>query len=89
VKGVAIGGFGVGGQNVTGIALTAAYFKIADDGHFDGAAIGAVTNVRGEQHGLTIGLFNYAHELHGAQVGLINISDNDGHRHVFPLISIR
>jgi hypothetical protein len=48
-----------------------------------------VNNIRGEQHGLTIGLFNYARELHGAQIGLINISDTGGSRRVLPLISVR
>ena len=58
-------------------------------GRFDGGALSAVNNVRGEQHGLTIGLFNYARELHGAQFGLINISDNGGNRRVLPIISVR
>ena len=44
-----------------------------------------MNNIQGAQHGLTIGLFNYASELHGAQIGLINISDNDGHRRVLPI----
>jgi hypothetical protein len=52
-------------------------------------SLGSVNNVRGAQHGLTIGLFNYAHELHGAQIGLINVSDNGGSRRVLPLLSVR
>jgi hypothetical protein len=46
-------------------------------------------NISGDQHGLTIGLVNYARELHGVQVGLINISDNGGSRRVLPLLSVR
>jgi hypothetical protein len=38
---------------------------------------------------LTIGLFNYANELHGAQIGVINVSDNGGRRRVLPLLSVR
>jgi len=45
--------------------------------------------VSGSQHGLTIGLWNYARDLHGAQIGLVNISDNDGRRRILPLISVR
>jgi hypothetical protein len=33
--------------------------------------------VRGEQHGLTIGLFNYAESLDGVQVGLLNYAGNN------------
>jgi hypothetical protein len=69
--------------------LTAGYFKVDSGGRFDGGAIAPVSNIRGAQHGLTIGLWNYARELHGAQVGLINISDNAGKRRVLPLISVR
>jgi hypothetical protein len=89
LEGLMIGGLGVGGADVHAIALTAGYFKIADDGNFRGGALGAVTRVGGTQHGLTIGLFNYARELHGTQIGIINVSDNGGHRRVIPLVSVR
>jgi hypothetical protein len=104
LKGLAIGGVGVGapevngvvltpiaagGMNVKGIVVAGAYFKIAEKGRFDGGSLSAVNYVRGAQHGLTIGLWNYARELHGGQLGLINISDNDGKRRVFPLLSVR
>jgi hypothetical protein len=75
--------------DVKAIVLTGAYFKIDEKGRFDGGALAAVNNVSGSQHGLTIGLWNYARELHGAQFGLINISDNDGKRRVLPLLSVR
>jgi hypothetical protein len=89
LNGLMVGGAGVGGQNVKAIVLTAGYFKIDKQGRFDGGAIAPVSNIGGAQHGLTIGLWNYAHELHGAQIGLINVSDNDGKRRVLPLISVR
>jgi hypothetical protein len=89
LDGLMIGGLGVGGADVHAIALTLGYFKIADDGNFRGGALGAVTRVDGTQHGLTIGLFNYARELHGTQLGIINVSDNGGHRRVIPLVSVR
>ena len=89
LRGVAMSLVGAGAQYAHAIVLTGGYFKIEDRGRFDGGAIAAVTNVKGEQHGLTIGLFNYAHELHGAQIGLINVSDNDGNRRVLPLLSVR
>jgi hypothetical protein len=89
LKGVAMSIVGAGAQDAQAIVLTGGYFKIEEKGRFDGGALAAVTNVKGAQHGLTIGLFNYANELHGAQIGLLNISDNDGHRRVLPLLSIR
>ncbi|HSQ29625.1 MAG TPA: hypothetical protein VLN49_07240 [Gemmatimonadaceae bacterium] len=104
LKGLAIGGVGVGAPNVQGvlvspiaaggqhvhaIVVAGAYFKVDRDGRFDGGALSSVNHIKGAQHGLTIGLFNYARELHGAQIGLINISDNEGHRRVLPILSAR
>ena len=92
LKGLVIGGIGAGGVNVHAIVLTGAYFKVAgdgQDGRFDGGSLSAVNNIQGAQHGLTIGLFNYARELHGTQLGLINVSDNGGVRRIFPVISVR
>ena len=104
LKGLAIGGVGVGAPSIQGVALspiaagglnvralviTGLYFKIEEAGRFDGGALSAVSYIQGAQHGLTIGLFNYARELHGAQIGVLNISDNDGHRRVLPLLSVR
>jgi hypothetical protein len=45
--------------------------------------------VQGRQHGLTIGVFNYARHLDGVQIGLINVSDNDGVRRILPVLSVR
>jgi len=104
LKGLALGGVGVGSPEVNGIVLTpiaaggvnvkaiviaGAYFRVTDKGRFDGGSLSAVNYVQGSQHGLSIGLWNYARELHGGQLGLINISDNDGKRRVFPLLSVR
>jgi hypothetical protein len=89
LKGVAMSAIAAGAEYAHAIVLTGGYFKIEKGGRFDGGAVAAFTNVKGAQHGLTIGLFNYASELHGAQIGVINISDNDGNRRVLPLLSIR
>jgi hypothetical protein len=104
VTGVSIAGVGVGAPSLNGLVLSliaagakdahaivvaGANFKIESGGRFDGASLSAFNNIRGEQHGLTIGLLNYARELHGTQLGLINISDNNGSRRVLPVISVR
>jgi hypothetical protein len=89
ISGLAIGGLGVSGLDVHAIVLTAGYFKIQDRGRFEGGALAAVNRIQGAQHGLTIGVFNYAQTLHGAQIGLINVSDNGGARRILPLLSVR
>ncbi|HVX40829.1 MAG TPA: hypothetical protein VHB25_14760 [Gemmatimonadaceae bacterium] len=89
IRGVVIGGIGAGGDDVHAIALSGAYFRIADDGRFDGGSLAAVNRIGGAQHGLTLGLFNYARELDGVQIGLINVSDNGGRRRILPLLSVR
>jgi hypothetical protein len=89
IKGLVLSAVGAGAQNLHAVVIAPGYVKVEKNGRFDGGSLSAVNNVRGELHGLTIGLFNYAHELHGAQVGLLNISDNGGNRRVLPLISVR
>ncbi len=89
LNGVVLSVIGAGAKDVHAIVIAGAFFKVESRGRFDGGSLSLVNNVRGEQHGLTIGLFNYARELRGAQIGLINISDNSGSRRVLPLISVR
>lgn len=89
LKGVAVGLIGAGGQDVHAIVLAGAYFKVPEHGRFDGGAVSAFNNVQGSQRGLTIGIVNYARELHGAQIGIINVSNNEGRLRVLPLLSVR
>jgi hypothetical protein len=89
VEGLVIGGFGTGGHDIHAISLSGIYFKTDDGGTFRGGSLATINNVRGYQHGLTLGVFNYAHTLNGVQIGLINVSDNGGHRRVLPIISVR
>src|SRR5512146_449503 len=78
LRGLAIGGIGVGAPNVQGVILSpiaaggqhvhaiviaGAYFKVERDGRFDGGSLSAFNHIKGAQHGLTIGLLNYAREL--------------------------
>ncbi|HZD03966.1 MAG TPA: hypothetical protein VE173_03585, partial [Longimicrobiales bacterium] len=85
LTGVAVTGFGAGGEEVRGLVIAPAYFKVQDGGFFRGASVSAFNNVRGEQHGLTIGLLNIADELHGLQIGLINIARNKESFSVLPV----
>lgn len=85
---------GAGAQTAHAIVVAPLYFKIVStsdmEGEFRGASVFSAWNrIQGTQHGLTIGLLNTARELHGVQIGLINVSDNGGKRLVLPLIAAR
>jgi hypothetical protein len=69
--------------------LSGAYFTVTKGGSFRGASVSAFNRIQGTQRGLTIGLINYARTLRGYQLGLINISDNDGRRLILPVFSTR
>lgn len=89
LQGVALSPIAAGGQRVHAIVVAGAYFKVDSGGRFDGGSISSFNHIKGAQHGLTIGLLNYARELHGAQLGLINISENGGRLRVLPVLSVR
>jgi hypothetical protein len=89
LEGVAVSGLGVGAKEAHAIVIAPAYFRIEDDGELRGASASAYNRVLGRQRGFTLGLVNYARELDGIQIGLINISDNGGHRRIIPLVSVR
>jgi len=59
---------------MTGVHLTSGYLR-ADD--FDGFGAAAYSRVNGRMQGLVIGIFNYATELHGVQIGLLNYAKNN------------
>ncbi|PSQ75489.1 MAG: hypothetical protein BRD35_08895 [Bacteroidetes bacterium QH_7_62_13] len=76
VQGLMVGGAALRAQRLTGLGVTAGYAYVSD-GPLQGGSIAAVNHINGTQRGLTIGLFNYARELHGVQVGLINVARNN------------
>jgi hypothetical protein len=63
--------------------------RIEDRGRFRGASAAGFNYVKGEQRGLTIGVVNYARQLHGVQIGVVNYARNNppGLR-VLPLINV-
>jgi len=88
IKGITIGGVAVGAPNLKGLvaglsagaqefkglALTPAYFRITDNGLFRGISVSAFNHIKGEHRGLSIGILNFANDLYGVQIGLINIA---------------
>ena len=78
---------GVGGEQIEGVVLAPAYFRLATGGEIRGVTVSAYNDVRGAQHGLAIGLLNITEELHGLQIGLINIARNKARFPVLPLFN--
>ena len=89
LEGVALTGFGAGAKDAQAIVIAPGYFRIDRDGDFHGASASVYNRVLGKQSGLSIGVLNYARELNGVQLGLINVSDNGGRRRILPFLSVR
>ncbi|HKV52453.1 MAG TPA: hypothetical protein VJO52_14765 [Gemmatimonadaceae bacterium] len=91
VEGIMIAGVGVGaprvrglvvslaagGEDVKGALLAPAWVHIPRDGSFTGFSVSAFNQVKGTQHGFTLGIVNFARELHGVQLGLLNYAGNN------------
>src|SRR5690606_11976720 len=87
VHGLAIAGLGIGSPELSGliiaplvgteearaIVIAPAHFRTERGAAISGGTLSTVSIVRGEMHGLAIGLVNYAETLRGVQVGFINI----------------
>ena len=102
LHGIGIGGIGVGapmleggalapivgGEEVRGVVIAPVLFRTSDGGSLTGASLSAANVVRGHQHGLTIGVVNFAHSLNGVQLGVVNIvTGNPSARRVLPVIN--
>jgi hypothetical protein len=100
--GLMVGGLGVGAERLEGVAIAPlvgaeelhafviapALLRTEKGGRFSGVSISSVNAVRGDQHGLSIGIVNYARSLRGAQLGVVNIvRDNPSGRKVLPIIN--
>jgi len=88
IRGLAIGGIGVGGEDIEGGVATLGMFRVESTGRFRGVAIAGYSQIKGEHDGWTIGLVNYARNLRGVQIGLINIArSNPPGTRVLPLFN--
>lgn len=82
IRGIVLGGIGAGGHDVKGGILAPLYFKIESEedgplGRVSGITLSAFNHVKGEQFGLSLGLLNFAWELNGVQIGVINYAGNN------------
>jgi len=83
-----IGGLGVGGVDIKGVAMAVGTVRIENDGDFTGFAASCVNVIKGTQNGVSIGIVNYAYRLNGIQIGLINyVSENPKSRRLLPIIN--
>ncbi|MGD2135159.1 MAG: hypothetical protein PVF27_03320 [Gemmatimonadales bacterium] len=86
MTGWAVAGYRVRAEAFQGLANVVGWTKIGD---LTGASIGGVNYIYGEQRGLTIGIFNYARELHGVQLGLLNYAgNNEGIWRLTPIVNV-
>lgn len=90
IDGVAIAGVGIGAPTIRkfamasmvganrmdGLIIAPALSRLEEGGSMRGVSVSAVNAMRGQQHGLTIGIVNYARELDGMQIGVVNIARN-------------
>jgi hypothetical protein len=86
---------------VKGLVIAPAYLQVGsknskweksgvNDPVIKGIAISAYNNIRGEQKGLTIGLFNYAQKQKGFQLGILNyVKDNPRGLRLLPIFNTR
>lgn len=88
VRGLSIGGLGVGGEDVKGVSLALGSVKIDRDGRHTGVSISTLNWNKGRQSGLALGIVNYASQLNGFQIGLINyVKDNPKFLKILPIIN--
>jgi hypothetical protein len=88
VTGLVIGGIGAGALDFTGAALALGFVKIDNNGMLKGGSVSAFNYIKGTQRGITLGIVNYAYELHGIQIGLINyVRDNPILFKIMPLVN--
>jgi hypothetical protein len=88
LRGIALG-LSAGGHDVRAGVIAPVYFKVVakrdratwedyeDYGYVKGITLSSWNHIRGEQHGLSIGLLNTAWELNGVQLGVLNYAHNN------------
>jgi len=87
IDGLAIGAY-VRSEDVSGVVIAPVHFRAYPGADVRYLSVATVSYVEGHQHGLAIGVVNFAHSLNGLQVGLVNIvRDNPSGRRVLPIVN--
>ena len=89
VRGLVVGGIGVGGENLKGVFVGGAMIRIEKGGRLTGLAVSSFNHIRGTLSGLSIGIVNYAWTIKkGVQLGLVNIvRDNPKGLRILPVFN--
>jgi hypothetical protein len=94
IRALAIGSM-VGGHDVVGLIIAPIYFRLeseedGDLGRVNGLTVSAFNQVKGAQYGVSLGLLNYAWDVNGVQVGLLNyVASNRKGLRLLPLFNKR
>jgi hypothetical protein len=88
VKGITLAGGVIGGVEITGLTVAIAHVRIEDDGVLTGLTAAAFPYIKGLLKGVSLGVFNYAYEVNGIQIGLLNyVADNPSGLKILPLFN--
>jgi len=88
IKGVTLAGLGIGGMEITGLTVALAHVRIEDGGILTGLTASAFTYIKGILKGVSLGIVNYAYEVSGIQIGLLNyVADNPSGLKILPLFN--
>jgi hypothetical protein len=67
----------VSSDDMTGLVLAPLLLDVPAHGQMRGVAISGINDIQGTQHGIALGVLNHAAQLHGVQIGLWNVADNN------------
>ena len=89
IKGITFGGVGVAsGRDISGVTFSLGRIMVDRRGELKGLSISSYNKILGMQTGVSIGLLNYANNLRGVQLGIINfVPNNPGWRRILPFIN--
>jgi len=88
IKGVTIAGLAIGGEDITGLSIALAHIRIENDGILTGVSAAAFPYIKGQLKGISFGIFNYAYEVSGVQIGILNyIADNPSGLKYLPIFN--
>lgn len=91
IRGLTIAGLGIGSTDIRGFSLAIGTIRIEDElgeGNYSGFAASAFNYIKGTQTGVSLGIVNYAYQLSGFQIGLINyVRDNPDFLKILPLVN--
>ena len=86
-RGILVAGLRADASSVEGVTIAGLVNRSHD---FDGVGISGLNSVSGMQRGLQVGVVNYAEDLCGVQVGLLNyVPSNPWYLRWMPLVNFR